>query len=741
MGSAISIKSGLSQHVYMALQITETATDQTANTSILNWALVGWLEAAQSAYWYSQTYHAINVTINGQTVYTRAATTAQTIGIGTTHASEATAYKIAEGSLTVAHDSDGTKTISASFSCAYRWNGGSWSGSGSLALTPVARASSVSCDTLTMGTAGTITISKANSSFTHTLIFDWGDATSSGISAGRGYSDTIVSKTSASTVSWTPPLKYASIIPNASQGQGTLRCQTFNSSGTKIGEKSIVVTILVPGSTAPTLSIAVSRVRTTNTGITGYIQDIDSAKVTLTAKGQYGAYITSYSSTVGGVGYSGSAFTTNTLGTAGTITIKSTVTDSKGYSTTATKSISVTAYSKPSITAVSAYRCAGADDPTADESGEYICVKPTGSITALSNKNTFKCTVYYKKSTAINWDNSTTITDSGADYKLNGEYCIFSAATTASWDVKVTLTDAFNSTSYVAKQVSTIGTFISILKSGPEKVAMGIGKLADMAKRFYLGWGLVVEAGSNRDTDGADIFVKNTPVTGVRVQETTNNYGLGMFVDDAKNRGLWDLGTNNWLICKDSADKLHIPSEVDINSSASISGQLSLGSTSKSSALEIYAGTPYIDFHYSNSSADYTARIIENSKGVLTALNSITSGSDERLKEDITDIDDVYMELVERLQAKTFHMKLMDDGALSCGFIAQDVLAIEKELGIEHSVLVRNSGEETITPAGDKIIAYYSIDYQAYAVLLGEYYRRKLDNLSARVDALESTKS
>ena len=46
------------------------------------------------------------------------------------------------------------------------------------------------------------------------------------------------------------------------------------------------------------------------------------------------------------------------------------------------------------------------------------------------------------------------------------------------------------------------------------------------------------------------------------------------------------------------------------------------GMTVKNGGLEIYnTTTPYIDFHYGNSTADYTSRIIESANGVLTINN------------------------------------------------------------------------------------------------------------------------
>lgn len=140
-------------------------------------------------------------------------------------------------------------------------------------------------------------------------------------------------------------------------------------------------------------------------------------------------------------------------------------------------------------------------------------------------------------------------------------------------------------------------------------------------------------------------------------------------------------------------------------------------------------GTAYIDFHYGendyngkNPVSDYTARLCEESKGIITARNSIVSSSDARLKENITDIPDVYIELVKQLQPKIFNF--IGSSYKTTGLIAQDVLEIEKELGITESVLIRGTGE------GDN---YYSLDYNALSVLMLAYLLQKGDtNESAK---------
>lgn len=48
------------------------------------------------------------------------------------------------------------------------------------------------------------------------------------------------------------------------------------------------------------------------------------------------------------------------------------------------------------------------------------------------------------------------------------------------------------------------------------------------------------------------------------------------------------------------------------------------GLTVKNAGVELYFSTPFIDFHFNNSTSDYTSRIIEKSSGVLTMTSSLT---------------------------------------------------------------------------------------------------------------------
>lgn len=62
--------------------------------------------------------------------------------------------------------------------------------------------------------------------------------------------------------------------------------------------------------------------------------------------------------------------------------------------------------------------------------------------------------------------------------------------------------------------------------------------------------------------------------------------------------------------------------KVDFDGNMTLAGKLEI----KGNGLELYHATPFIDFHYGNSTADYTSRIIESSSGTLSISGNLTVG-------------------------------------------------------------------------------------------------------------------
>lgn len=226
-----------------------------------------------------------------------------------------------------------------------------------------------------------------------------------------------------------------------------------------------------------------------------------------------------------------------------------------------------------------------------------------------------------------------------------------------------------------------------------------------------------------------------------------------------------------------------------VNNRLPLSGGTITGATNFNSAvsfkdgIELYSTSPnpspLIDFHYDNSSSDYTSRIIEPASGKLQMIcttgfevscgldkvtinnqridkllvkngnlaNVVTlswatthlkltidstdigyfameDSSDERLKKDIQPIDENVIEAIGEIELKQFKLKRNNpNNKVSFGVIAQDLIAaFEKyNLDIEDYSLI----DTIIYEDG---IKYYTVDYNQFNTLRLAYLEKSLDN-------------
>lgn len=372
---------------------------------------------------------------------------------------------------TVSHASDGSKslTMSAVFYIRATLSGTyyeSITATANITLDSIARASTVSASNVAMGSATTIAISRASSSFTHTLTYTFGNTTG-----------TIATKTTATSVSWTPPLTLANQIPKAVTGTCTITCTTYNGN-TSIGSKTCTLTLTVPSSVKPTItSLTAARVDGAVPSTWGiYVQTKSKATLTINgAAGSYGSTISSYSITGGGYTSTASSFTTGFLNTSGTVTFTATVTDSRGrVSVAATVSISVVAYSPPSFSSYLSQRCFS--DGTINEDGTYIRGQVSYSYASCSSKNTITRATYYKKASDTAWTNASAAFSSGTAFTFGGG----KISTETSYDIKYTLTDAF--TTIAIQDIVSTAAVVMDFKRGGKGVA--VGKVSEVDNAF-----------------------------------------------------------------------------------------------------------------------------------------------------------------------------------------------------------------------------------------------------------------
>lgn len=352
--------------------------------------------------------------------------------------------------------------------------------------TEAASVPTVSSSSVNLGSAVTISTNRLTTSATHTLTYAFGNA-----------SGTIATNVGAS-VSWTPGLALAAQIPNATSGLCTVTCKTFVG-GTETGSSSVTLTLNVPSSVVPSIT-NVSTAEATS-GIAsqfgGYVRTRSKLTVGISASGAQGSTISAYRTTLDNVTYTASSFTSNTLNTAGTLTMSVTVTDSRGRTATTTRSISVLDYSPPSLTSFKAERCSS-DGSAAQMDGTKVRVSLAGSVSSVGSKNTVSCAVYYKLTTSTSWVQATTV--SASNYAVSATNLLLSATFDAlkSYDLKVRLSDYF----YYVEQAVSVGTKQVLMDFYKDGNGVAFGKVAESSGKVEFGWPLVLSTPLGVDQGG-----------------------------------------------------------------------------------------------------------------------------------------------------------------------------------------------------------------------------------------------
>ena len=352
--------------------------------------------------------------------------------------------------------------------------------------TEAASVPTVSSSSVNLGSAVTISTNRLTTSATHTLTYAFG-STSGTIATGVGDS-----------VSWTPGLALAAQIPNATSGLCTITCKTFVS-GTETGSSSVTLTLNVPSSVVPSISGVTTAEATSGIAAQfgGYVRTRSKLSVAISASGSQGSTVSSYRTTLDNVTYTASSFTSNTLNTAGTLTLTVTVTDSRGRTATTSKSITVLDYSPPSLTAFRAERC-NTDGSSAQMDGTRVRVSLAGSVSSVGSRNTISCAVYYKLSTASAWTQATTV--SASNYAVSATNLLLSQTfdTLSSYDLKVRLTDYF----YYVEQTVSIGTKQVLMDFYSGGNGIAFGKVAESAEKVEFGWPVVLSEPLGVDQGG-----------------------------------------------------------------------------------------------------------------------------------------------------------------------------------------------------------------------------------------------
>lgn len=458
------------------------------NSSVVSWKMEliagtwGRIDATSQSAW--------EITVNG-TKYTGK----ENIGI----ANNAT-KTLASGSTTIAHNSDGSKSFSYSFSQTMNitFDGefiGTISGSGSGTLDTIARASQPSCitwpeHTQNVGYFGdeiSIHMNRKSSNFTHTVRYAFGSLSGT-IDTGVGTGTT-----------WTIPNSFMDLLPATTVGSGTIYVDTYNGS-TFVGTKYCGFTASVRDSVKPGVTFKLEDITGVDDIYGSPVKGLSKIKVTVTATPAYSSPITSCAISANGSNYSGTTATTDYLKTSGSSRVTATVKDKRGRSSSTYFDMNVQDYNAPSVSALSVHRCN--KDGTENDEGGYIKATFSATVSSMNSKNTSTYTLKYKKSANTSWTNLATDVNDKKPSSLNGSYSVSSAEyiieadINSSYDVEVTAQDRHKT----ASRSTSASTAFTLMNFNAQGNGMGIGQVCEKENTLQIGLDVEIKGKSLIDT-------------------------------------------------------------------------------------------------------------------------------------------------------------------------------------------------------------------------------------------------
>ncbi|QBX24832.1 DUF859 family phage minor structural protein [Streptococcus equinus] len=387
------------------------------------------------------------------------------INIGTNSTQE-----IFNHTYNVGHDSEGKKTVGVQLSVGLNTGGyGSSMVAFDLPLTQIKRASTGKVTATELGKVATITIDRKNSSFKHTLRYNW-----------DGKTGTIATNVDTSC-NWTLPMDFANTVPNADYHWGTVYIDTYNGS-TKIGTKEATFNANIPASVKPTLgSITLTDGNTTVSNLLGkantFAEIVSDIKVGFTnAKGSYSSTIKEYRAEIVGKNQSISENNGNfgIMNWNGEAQVKAWVVDSRGRSSNVvTADITVLEYFLPTLT----FTAVRGDT---NQSSDKIVVTRTAKIAPLkigdTQKNSFKLTF---KTAPFGTETFTVDTNAGVNDKVTHELINSQATLSGTFDVGKSY-EVYG----VLEDALTSSGIVKAPPVSPEKMVMGMAETAVSFGKF-----------------------------------------------------------------------------------------------------------------------------------------------------------------------------------------------------------------------------------------------------------------
>jgi hypothetical protein len=261
----------------------------------------------------------------------------------------------------------------------------------------------------------------------------------------------------------------------------TFTITTYNGTSV-IGTNSATVSMTIPESVKPSLSLSVSDVEGYFSTYGAFIQGWSKLRIVATPTLAYNSPIKAFTVTADGKSYNEYSVvpvTTGVLQGKGTLPITAAARDARSRSSgLVSTNITVLEYTSPSVTVV-AYRCNSSGEE--DQEGAYMRLGFTSTIASLNDKNSARYTITY---------GGTPLTGTGASFLSEPIACDVSRV----WSVEVKVEDDLDSTTKSAV-IPIAFTLMDFYHTG---MGVALGKVAtrdgfDCAMPAYFTGGVYVD--------------------------------------------------------------------------------------------------------------------------------------------------------------------------------------------------------------------------------------------------------
>lgn len=431
---------------------------------------------------------------------------------------------LVSGSKTITHNSDGKKSVTISASCDLP-DGGGWgpawgSASGTATLTTIPRASSITAVDANIESATTININRASSGFSHTITYSF-----------SGLTGTIATKNWNTSMGWTIPSSFYAKIPNSKTGTVTLTCITY-SGDTEIGRKTTTFTVTASETMCkPTITAELIDSNSTTVALTGdntkLIKYKSTAKITPTATAKNSATISNIK--VNGITVSGSYIEIQNVQSE-TFTV--TVTDSRGYTNSATLSPEIIQYISLTSTAKFDRVSATSSEVTVEYGGNYF-----NNDFSTNESNQLTVTWAYKEKDAATW-----ITGGTLNPTFNGN----------TYSGQATLGNTFNYQKaydfilYISDRLSE-ANYQDIVKRGESYYDYGVD--ANGNNYFWINGDLYIKEDnkvlwSGNESPNGKTYTLSDNIYNYRFAKVVAQWGNNFVIPIIKNNTYFNGGTN-----------------------------------------------------------------------------------------------------------------------------------------------------------------------------------------------------